>query len=1136
MRARAQSARGARRHRLHPVALLVALCLLDAWGVGRGPATAGSSGVPGLDPPDCVCVGRGGTRFPPPAPGDTLRLPNRLIAPSSLRVTDGHTQYSPDVHYRLDPLEGRIVWLGPQTPDSTGLLVTYAYLPFAVRGAWGGRAVELPETLAVPALLPAPERELPAGASLAIGGSKTFGLEFGTRRDAKLTQSLDLTIRGQLAPQVQVRAVLTDRSTPLQPEGTTAELEDLDQVLIEVTSPWGEMRLGDVEVQQSALQFAAHQRAMEGLRVRAGRARGPQGTGAVGRGLGRAVSLEFFGTEGKQGPYRLLERLPGEDAVIVAGSERVWLDGTRLRRGEDADYTIDYASGEFWFTPRRVVRAVSEIRIECQVREGIFDRTYYAFTGAMGDSAGGAAFAWMREGDDPDRSLGVALTDAERESLRRAGDARDTIVGGVRADTLGDYALVETDSVQVPFYLYIAEAPDPGAYGMRYAVAFADLGAGRGDYEASVSPLGRMFYRYVGHRRGRFVPGRRLPVPEARDLLAVCTAGRLGAGLAIAAEAAVSRHDRNLLSPRDDADNHGAALALNGTWQLARLWGGRPDAIELRVRGRDVQERFSSAERLDPSFYYRHWNASADSALDGHDRRGAAGLTCRPQRDVRLETEWEALRSVRGFDGRRWRIAAERRGRVLARGELWRTRTTEGDRPGEGDRRRLTLGWASATTAEATFESEALRRGRALQERGERFDALSVRMGSSHWAEGLTVDLLGEFRRDWERQAGVERRSSDRRLYQTDLGYVGGGALAHLLYSHRTSREAASGQTGTTDLADWSIARPDPDTRVTGEWRGRLTVEENRVRVERLQRVAATEGHYDSLGRYVGRGDYELYFQPGDGSALETRLETAARGEARPFSGSSRVYLAGLEATLFARVAATTPEPPAWLLGSLRRWFSGVTAVREHDRVLRGELAWVGPTRAPSLRLRLEGRRGAERSITGFARRHDAQARALEVRWTLRESLRTGLDLSHDAEREGVESSSGAAFDERRVWKLGLEAAWSPIRHLLLRPRGEGGWERYPPGAQRPRGKASLGVTLEPYRASRVEVVWERRWAGRGTVPSGPFWVEKAGWGLTANASVQPRPGLSLTLWLRADREPGRDTVVSGRMDARAYF
>lgn len=1103
------------RRRALPAGTLLALALLLA----AAPQAADEA---------CVRVGEGSARFPPPAPGDTLQLPHRLITASSLRVRDAQATYREGIDFHLDALEGRLIWQAAR-PDTTALFATYRHVPWALRGRWGAASAALAETLLLRAPASASFEPLPPGANLAIGGSKTFGLEFGNRRDANLTQSLDLTVRGQLAPEVKVRAVLTDRTTPLQPEGTTAELQDLDQVLVELTAPWGEMRLGDVEVQDRSFRFLAHQRAMEGLRVRVGRVGGTRGSGALGRGAGRHFERQFLGVEGKQGPYRLLDRLPGEDAVVVAGTERIWLDGVALERGAASDYTIDYGAGEVWFTARRGIRAVSEIRIECQIREGVFDRSYYTLGGTAGDSARAVAVAWLRESDDPGRTLTVALTEAERESLRLAGDEADAIAGGARVDSVGDYALVETDSTSVPFYLYVAESSDPDAYGTRYAVVFSDVGEGEGDYASSSSPLGRTYYRYVGPDRGRYVPGRRLVLPEARDLLAARARGRIGDGFSVSTEAAVSRHDRNLLSDLGDGDNVGGALALDGAWRL-----GRAQALELTWRGRVVEKNFSAAEAIDPAFDYRRWNASADSVLDGRDRRGALGLAWRPRANVRGAIEWEGLRSVHEFEGSRWHLAAERTGALRARGELWRTRTTEQNVPGEAERQRWAVGLAGRTEVEATYESETRYRGRGAGEGGERFAATGWRLGSRRWFPGLDAEFRGEFRRDWEREAGASRRKDDRALYQTNLSYAGGGALARLLYARHTTRDAASGRTGSRDLADWSIARQDPDARVTGEWRGSLTIEEKRLRIENLQRVGAGLGHYDSLGRRVGEGDFELYYQDADSSDLETRFESALRGSARPFAGSSPSALAGLEAIVFGRVAATTPEPPGWLLGATRRWFSGEGALRRHQRLLRGEIAWVGEARAPAPRLRVEGSRGVERSVSGLARETATQERMLEVRWSPREAIRTRADYTLEGEREGV---GGAEPDRHRVWISGLEATWSPLRRLRLRARGEGGREHYDPaGRRRSIGALSAGFDLEPYPASRLEVGWERRWASGDPIPAGPFLVEKPGWDVTANASAQPRAGLSVTLRVSVARERGEDAIVSGRMDARAYF
>jgi len=1157
------------------LAILALLPATQAVGAGRtlgdglAPARPSPSGAERLYRADRVEV-----HLAVPDPGDTLKLPHGRVSPASLLVRLGDRLFLSDVDYRLLHGAGEIVWLTrirageragpspalsesldaqrgppPAAPDS--LVVVYRYLPLPLAGFWGRTLADRPETLAASSLPVAPDRSLPPGARLDIGGSKTFSVEFGNRRDAKLEQSLDLVVRGQLAENVKVRAVLTDRATPLQPEGTTAELSDLDQVLIEVDAPGAALRLGDVAAEQRGFTFVQHRREMEGLTVRAGKEGGARGTGAFGRGLGRHLSVEFFAEDGKQGPYRLLTRLPdgnsgerrpGEDAIVVAASERVWLDGVRLQRGEDADYTIDYDSGELWFTPRRPVGSVSEVRVDLQVREGAFDRDYTALTAASSDSAAlGLAVAWVREEDDADRSAATGLTDAEADLLRLAGDRADAIGGGVVPDSLGDYALVEADSVETPFFLFVGEELDAQRYGARYQVAFTDVGEGEGDYTRTVSSLGATYYLYAGRKRGRYLPGRRLPLPERRDVVAVRAGGAVGAGLSVRAEGALSQYDRNTLSSIDDADNQGGALSVQGDWLLARLWGGRPDLLQLNFQARDVERDFSSPERLSDPFEYRRWNASADSVLDGRDRRGVVGLVVRPWSGASFAGDWEQLAAPGGFAGDRWHVGAARRGKISVDADLWEARTEEAGTPGRTRRIRSNAGWNGAWGLGAGFESEELLRGGAGRRSGTAFDRVVLNGRLAPVLAGLRASVQAELRRDYVQSEGAREREATSRVYRTDVSYLRGATIVQTMYSRRERDETAGGPKATTDLADWAVSHRGMGTRWTGEWRGRVTAAESRLRREVLRHVGGEAGHYDSLGRYTGRGAYELYYEPGDSTALETHLESLIRLSGRPFSSGSsdEGLLAGLETTLFGRLEASTDLRLASLLSDPHALWGGGESIRDHDRTLRGDLSWSGAPDLPVPALRLEGRRGRERTALGALRMQDADQRTVEVRWTVRRGLRSRIEYAWEREGESIAwAQSGVrSFDERTTGKLAGEANWSVFDPLDLRVQGEAQKENYRPSAETRRlYRAIGGVILEPVAATRIEVTVEKRWVDRELAGASPFWIDRPGWRVTCTGSLRPKPGFSGSLWVRFDQEDGRDAVVTGRMEARAYF
>ena len=53
--------------------------------------------------------------------------------------------------------------------------------------------------------------------------------------------------------------------------------------------------------------------------------------------------------------------------MIVAGSENVWLNGIRLNRGEENDYTIDYSIGEIFFMPKNIIYFDSDIYLGSKI-------------------------------------------------------------------------------------------------------------------------------------------------------------------------------------------------------------------------------------------------------------------------------------------------------------------------------------------------------------------------------------------------------------------------------------------------------------------------------------------------------------------------------------------------------------------------------------------------------------------------------------------------------------------------------------------------------------------------------------------------------------------------------------------------
>ncbi len=1085
---------------------------------------------------------------------DTLRvgpgqkracLDHRPVLLGTLEVRRGDSTLTEGIHYHLDTDEGCLEFF-TASADTTQFLVRYRYLPITAQLRV---RLHVPTALESEAPPPLPEAAPPEAGDdgrLVVGGSKTFVVEVGSNRDAVLRQGLDLAVRGKLSRDVELEAVLSDRDSPATPEGTSSELEELDKVFIRVTSPEAEATFGDLEVTQPSGEFARYERRLEGVHVirdRGGARLG--GLAANARGVYRTI--EFYGLEGQQGPYRLGEITGIQTLGIVPGSEDVFLDGERLGRGQDRDYTIDYALGEITFTPRRPITFDSRITIDFELQSEEYRRRFTGGEAGYRDPDGrwGARALFFSEQDDRASPRGFSLNEQEREILRLVGD--DDPIGETFAATRvglgnGDYVKVGADTSDAAYFDWV------GMGNGDWLVSFVRVGEGLGAYADSVLSDGAIAYIFVGSGSGAFLPGRRLSRPESHlvtDLQLDLDTERV----TLQSELAASAKDENTFSPRDDTDNDGFA----GSGRLTLLgasWADGKGGLELSGRWRQIAADFSPLSRTTDSFDFLSWNYDPSGLTEGEER-GLAGVTIRPGDGSRLLLETGRLRSGGAFRADRGSASYERQGRLTTRLGLERTwsqrprEAVRGYREVRNGRVSYAMGWfrpALRHRAELTRST-----GDTLVS-GNRFRSWGGEVGLGPAGPlGLTVEYENraddtrdeQSRGEWVRASRTRDRGA--RLELARWRGVSGG----LGYRRRTFASKNAGASRKTDLARLNVeALPASGAiRVLVDYQ--VTTEAILPRSKEIVYVGEGQGYYDSFGVFVGVGDYDVRIVQLDETELLSRMDLALRINLVGFpEETAPAFWREVRASTFARVSQASRLPFSRLLNPFdpALYGSGRETV-EGNLTLRQE-ATIFPSAIVSPSLRWERFRRVDGRFENVRERSEEDAVALRLRSSPRPEWTASLEgtLEKTNEIDEILAPSFARQEETSsTRKVAAELTYQPTPWWTFALEGVTGRTRRP-DVDQPEARYEIAprVAWTPARAGRLE--GRARWVdvqeplARRRPVFGFGLANASGLEWSIIADYRLKQYMTIAGTLQAFRPRGAETLYDGRMELRAFF
>ncbi len=464
---------------------------------------------------------------------------------------------------------------------------------------------------------PIRQQDLFGDTELQRSGSVRRGIVLGTARDFSMESGLHFDISGKITDDIDVVASLTDRSTPIQPDGTTQTLREFDQVYIRMQHEMGQMQMGDIDMRLDQSNFAVIDRRLQGVNIQTelNQYGTYQGSAAVVRGKYR--EMQFSGEDGVQGPYRLTGEDNEQFIIVMAGSERVYIDGQRMVRGEENDYVIDYGLGEITFTSNRIITDHTRITVDFQYLRDGYTRTVLAAEAANDELAGGRVSfgaSAIRESDNVNLSTQLFLTESEREILRDAGDdPQQAVVSG--ADSVGfrrdaDFLLYSRVDTIYQGETYEIFEHIPGDSSGVFRVQFSRMPEGEGDYRRVGRAANGILYEWVGPGLGNYMPKRRLSRPVEQHMVALRSRVRATSHISLFGEWAGSYYDQNRLSALDNENNDDMSLLAGLRMEP---YPTRLGTFDIEVAGRYEGENFAYFDRVREVEFDRRWNLSERS-------------------------------------------------------------------------------------------------------------------------------------------------------------------------------------------------------------------------------------------------------------------------------------------------------------------------------------------------------------------------------------------------------------------------------------------------------------------------------------------------------------------------------------------
>jgi len=255
---------------------------------------------------------------------------------------------------------------------------------------------------------------------LDLSGSKSLTVSSGDGGGVGVDASLLVNVKGQLANNVFLEGSLSDQNAPVQPDGSTASLRAVDNEYLRIYGKQYEYLLGDYQLEYG-------QDGVDAFAIQADGARMSYAHSGLGVSAQYAVSKGIFttdtlhGVDGQQTGYYLHGRNGETFITVLAGTEKIWCDGTLLQRG--TDYTMTYSQGRIDFLKSVWVTSENVFSAEFQYSENPYPHSVAATE--VADTVGPFRFSAraIQEWDDKNNPAAGSPDSATLARYQQSGDS-----------------------------------------------------------------------------------------------------------------------------------------------------------------------------------------------------------------------------------------------------------------------------------------------------------------------------------------------------------------------------------------------------------------------------------------------------------------------------------------------------------------------------------------------------------------------------------------------------------------------------------------------------------------------------------------------------------------------------------------